>query len=72
MCRKPFKRGQAEPFASEGCGANCAAMPMRCQTQHFRAHIGASSEAHFAANFNADAIRAFAANNCAASTPSSI
>jgi hypothetical protein len=39
---------------------------------HFHAHIGASDEAHIAANFNATPFEAFAANNRAASMTSSI
>jgi hypothetical protein len=39
---------------------------------NIHAHIGASSDAHIVANSNATPSALFAANNCAASTPSSI
>jgi len=48
----------------------CNAKP--ASDANFRAHIGASSDAHIVANSNATPSALFAANNCAASTPSSI
>ena len=67
-----FKAGQALPLRERRTWRKprCNAKP--ASEANFRAHIGASSNAHIVANSNATPSALFAANNCAASTPSSI
>jgi hypothetical protein len=67
-----FKTGQALPLRQRRMWRNprCNAKP--ASEANIRAHIGASCNAHFGANFDAMPSALFAANNCAASMPSSI
>jgi hypothetical protein len=67
-----FDRGQALPLRERRMWRkpHCNAKPASEASN--RAHIGASCDAHFGANSNATPSELFAANNCAASTPSSI
>jgi hypothetical protein len=67
-----FKTGQALPLRSRRIWRNprCNAKP--ASEANIRAHIGASCDAHIVANSNATPSALFAANHCAASTPSSI
>ena len=67
-----FKTGQALPLRSRRIWRNprCNAKPASKANIH--AHIGASCDAHIVANSNATPSALFAANNCAASMPSSI
>jgi len=67
-----FKTGQALPLRKRRIWRNprCNAKPASKANIH--AHIGASCVAHFGANSKAMPSALFAANNCAASTPSSI
>jgi hypothetical protein len=72
MYLNPFKREEALPLRERRMWRKprCNAKP--ASGANFRAHIGASSDAHIVANSNATPSALFAANNCAASTPSSI
>ncbi len=67
-----FKTGQALPLRKRRIWRNprCNAKP--ASETNIRAHIGVSCDAHFGANFDATPSALFAANNCAASTPSLI
>ena len=67
-----FKTGQALPLRKRRMWRNprCNAKP--ASEANIHAHIGASCDAHIVANSNATPSALFAANNCAASTPSSI
>ena len=67
-----FKTGQALPLRKRRIWRNprCNAKP--ASEANIRAHIGASCDAHIVANSNATPSALFAANNCAASMPSSI
>ena len=72
MYLNPFKREEALPLRERRMWRKprCNAKP--ASDANFRAHIGASSDAHIVANSNATPYALFAASNCAASTPSSI
>ena len=72
MYLNPFKREEALPLRERRMWRKprCNAKP--ASDANFRAHIGASSDAHTVANSNATPSTLFAANNGAASTPSSI
>jgi hypothetical protein len=72
MYLNPFNREEALPLRERRMWRKprCNAKP--ASDANFRAHIGASSDAHIVANSNATPSALFAANNCAASTPSSI
>ena len=72
MYLNPFKREEALPLRERRMWRKprCNAKP--ASDANFCAHIGASSDAHIVANSNATPSELFAANNCAASTPSSI
>ena len=72
MYLNPFKREEALPLRERRTWRTLRRTAYAVFDAHFHAHIGASYEAHFAANFNATPFEAFAANNGAASTPSSI
>ena len=67
-----FKTGQALPLRKRRIWRNprCNAKP--ASETSICAHIGASCDAHIVANSNATPSALFAANNCAASMPSSI
>ena len=66
-----FKSGQALPLRERRMRRKprCNAKPASKANIH--AHIGASCDAHIVANSNATPSALFAANNCAASMPSS-
>ena len=72
MYLNPFKREEALPLRERRIWRNprCNAKP--ASEANIHAHIGASCDAHFVANSNATPSALFAANNCAASMPSSI
>ena len=72
MFLNPFNTEEALPLRERRMWRNprCNAKP--ASEANNRAHIGASCDAHFVANSNATLSALFAANNCAASTPSSI
>ena len=72
MFLNPFNTEEAEPLRERRMWRKprCNAKP--ASEANNRAHIGASCDAHFGANSNATPAALFAANNCAASTPSSI
>ena len=72
MYLNPFKREEALPLRERRMWRKprCNAKP--ASDANFRAHIGASSDAHIVANSNATPSERFAANNGAASTQSSI
>jgi hypothetical protein len=72
MYLNPFKREEALPLRQRRMWRNprCNAKP--ASEANIRAHIGASCDAHFGANLDATPYALFAANNCAASMPSSI
>ena len=67
-----FKTGQALPLRKRRIWRNprCNANP--ASEANIHAHIGASCDAHIVANSNTTPSAQFAANNCAASMPSSI
>ena len=72
MYLNPFKAEEALPLRERRMWRNprCNANP--ASNEHFRAHNGASCQAHFGANLNATPSALFAANSGAASMPSSI
>ena len=72
MFLNPFNTEEALPLRERRMWRKprCNAKP--ASEANNRAHIGASCDAHFGANSNATPSALFAANNCAASTPSSI
>ena len=72
MYLNPFKAEEALPLRERRMWRKprCNAKP--ASDANFRAHIGASSDAYIVANSNATPSALFAANNCAASMPSSI
>ena len=72
MFLNPFNTEEALPLRERRMWRNprCDAKP--ASNAHFRAHIGASCDAHFGGNSNATPSERFAANNGAASTQSSI
>ena len=67
-----FKREEALPLRQRRMWRNprCNAKP--ASEANIHAHIGASCDAYIVANSNATPSALFAANNCAASIPSSI
>ena len=72
MYLNPFNREEALPLRERRTWRTLRRNAYAVFDAHFHAHIGASDEAHFVANFNATPFEAFAANNRAASMPSSI
>jgi hypothetical protein len=72
MFLNPFNRGQAGPLRQRRKWRNPRRNAYGVFDAHIRAHIGASYEAHFAANFNATPSQASAVNIRAASMASSI
>jgi hypothetical protein len=72
MYLNPFYREEALPLRQRRIWRNLRRHAYAVFEANFHAHIGASCDAHFGANLNATPSTAFAANNCAASMPSSI
>jgi hypothetical protein len=72
MYLNPFKREEALPLRERRMWRKPRCNDKPASDANFRAHIGASSDAHIVANSNATPSALIAANNCAASTPSSI
>ena len=72
MYLNPFKAEEALPLRSRRMWRNPRCNAKTASEANIRAHIGASCDAHFGANLNATPSVLFAANNCAASMPSSI
>lgn len=67
-----FNGGQALPLRERRMWRKPRCNDYAASEANNRAHIGASCDAHFGANSNVTPSALFAANNCAASTPSSI
>ena len=72
MFLNPFNTEEALPLRKRRKWRKPRYNAKPASVAHFHAHIGASSDAHIVANSNATPSALFAANNCAASTPSSI
>ena len=72
MFLNPFNTEEALPLRERRMWRKprCNAKP--ASVAHFHAHIRASCDAHMGANLNATPSALFAANNGAASTPSSV
>jgi hypothetical protein len=72
MFLNPFNTEEAEPLRQrrKWRDPRCNAKP--ASEANFRAHNGASRNAHFGTSLDATLSALFAANNCAAYVPSSI
>jgi hypothetical protein len=72
MFLNPFNTEEALPLRERRMWRNLRCNAKPASEANIHSHIGASCDAHIVANSNATPFALFAANNCAASTSSSI